>query len=321
MAITNHFRAVITVLALALAAVLLVLVGLRTEPAQAQSSNEGDTECVGTLPPGIYYGNVVVPEGQSCTIQGSEVRGNVLVREGGRLLLQRSTVRGDAKAVADGVIISVADDSTVLGNVEVLRNSFLSVEQNTLRGTSPDGALLGLRGDVKAGENSFLGARDSTILGNVVGDKANRVDIIDFPTIPGASVVGKNFVHKEGAEGFVRICGTTVEDGNIEIEKLGAHQVFVGDEAFCSGFGRGNTVLKGDIKVWENTIRALGVDQNRVPQGNVQVFKNVGEGPKTVQFNTVGKDLQCFENTPPFLGRPNVATKAERQCFATPAAP
>ena len=82
--------------------------------------------------------------------------------------------------------------------------------------------------------------------------------------------------------------------------------------------GKGR-VLKGDIQVRENTIapfvRSLGVDNNFVLQGNVQVFKNAGEGRKTVQNNQVGKDLQCFENTPPFVGGPNVAQKREGQCF------
>lgn len=312
MTIPSRYRVTVLALALVLAAGLLALVvGLRAGPAQAQSS--GDTPCVGVLPPGVYDGNVVVPEGELCQILGSEVRGNILVREGGGLFLVSSTVLGDVKGVADDVFIRVADNSTILGNVEVLRNSRLEVWFNTLRGTSPDGAPLGLRGDVKVGENSTLDVLDSTILGNVVGDKARNVQVV-------SSTVGKNIVHKESTGPVVFICGTTVEEGNIEIEKLQSIFVTVGDEEFCSGFGGGNLVLKGNIKVSENNlisaiIGGIRVDQNSVPEGNIQVFKNTGEGPKTVQNNVVGKNLQCFENSPPFVGGPNFAQKAEGQCF------
>jgi hypothetical protein len=317
MTIPNRYRVTVLALAMVLAASLLtlvVVVGLRAGPAQAQSS--GDTECAGTLPPGVYDGNVVVPPGASCTLLSVQVKGNILVREGGILTLQFSTVLGDVKAVADGVSIDVEGNNTILGNVVVLRNSDLALLRNGLQGTSPDGAPLGLRGDVRAGQNSTILAADIIILGNVVGDKTSQVVVI-------SSTVGKNIVLKEGTGAGALICGTTVEEGNIEIKKLQSDDLLVGDEELCArNFGGGNLVLKGGIKVSGNTITGeLGVDQNSVPEGNIQVFKNTGEGTKTVQFNEVGKNLQCFENSPPFVGGPNVAQKAAGQCFATPPAP
>jgi hypothetical protein len=90
---------------------------------------------------------------------------------------------------------------------------------------------------------------------------------------------------------------------------------------FNCGPSGGNTLSKGNIKVEENTVTSvfgfgagLRVDQNRVA-GDLQVFKNRGPAQKTVQGNTVGENLQCKKNSPPFVGGPNAAKKAEGQCF------
>jgi hypothetical protein len=76
-----------------------------------------------------------------------------------------------------------------------------------------------------------------------------------------------------------------------------------------------NTV-GGNVKVEDNVIGAAGmsVAGNQVT-GNMGVFKNSGDGAKQVVANTVGQNLQCFDNTPPFLGGPNAAGKAEGQCL------
>ena len=46
----------------------------------------------------------------------------------------------------------------------------------------------------------------------------------------------------------------------------------------------------------------------------MQVFKNSGAGQKIVRGNTVAQDLQCKENTNPFIGGPNTAGDKEDQC-------
>jgi hypothetical protein len=112
----------------------------------------------------------------------------------------------------------------------------------------------------------------------------------------------------------VFVCGTTLTDGNIVVEKSRNGTVAVGSSLeICPG----NHVPKGNILVQENVIPALeamAVNRNTVG-GNVQVFKNRGEGPKTVLDNAVSQDLQCKENDEPFIGGPNLADKAEGQCF------
>ena len=94
----------------------------------------------------------------------------------------------------------------------------------------------------------------------------------------------------------------------------------IGDDVNCNGLGGGNILRNGNIKVEENTTTtAFGVDQNIVDQntvgGNLQVFKNRGLGPKSVQGNVVADTVACFHNDPPFVGDPNVAPNREGQCF------
>jgi hypothetical protein len=263
----NHFRLLAAVLALALAVAAVALMGLRSEPAQAQSTsndessnqssntntntstntsnntssgeNRGDARCVGTLPPGVYQ-NVTVPEGQTCDLTNSTVRGNV-----------------------------------------------------------------------KALENSKLFAADNIVLGNIEGDKAEVMDLR-------RNTVGGNIDIKEGEtndpEDDVQVFANILPNGDIKVEKM-TGEIEVGVTripAFA------NIVPKGNIFVQENLPVAgpegLEVSTNSVGE-NLQVFKNRGDAPKIVQNNTVGENLQCFENDPPFVGGPNIAQKAEGQCF------
>lgn len=233
-----------------------------------------------------------------------------------------------ASALATALLFGACRDATEPVAVEGSGGSGNDTEcVGTLSGTFdnivvPPGAACFLQaatvnGDVKALENSRLFLRSVTVRGNVEGDKADRVDIIQLTNAPRNLVLGSIQV-KEGA-GFARVCGTDLPNGNIQIQKMGTFVLIGGLQ--CSGFGGGNTLARGNIKVEENnivsslpTLPELDIRDNSVG-GNVQVFKNMGPGLKTVQTNTVREDLQCFENGPPFVGGPNAAGKAEDQCF------
>jgi len=162
-----------------------------------------------------------------------------------------------------------------------------------------------VKGSVKALENSRLFGYSNTVLGNVIGDKAEVV-VFNSSTVRENIDIKEGEVNDRGRD--VDIFRTTVQEGNIKIEKM------TGDIAV-----EASRVLKGDIQVFDNIIigRFLGLENllSNVGQ-NFQVFKNTGPGDKMVVGNTVGENLQCFENTPPFLGGPNEAQKAEGQCTA-----
>jgi hypothetical protein len=111
----------------------------------------------------------------------------------------------------------------------------------------------------------------------------------------------------------VFVCGARLSKGNIAVEKSNGTVAVGSSVAVCPG----NDVAHGNVMVQENLIPApevLAVDRNTVG-GNVQVFKNRGNGMKTVMGNVVRENLQCKENDPPFVGGPNLAGKAEEQCF------
>jgi hypothetical protein len=183
--------------------------------------------------------------------------------------------------------------SRVKGNVKVLRGASLFSSDNTIGGN--------VEGDGPA----FVGSAGDTIGGNF--------------TVTGAT--GPGFEFQEFSLN-VFVCGALLPEGNITVKESVNGTIAVGSTIdACPG----NVVAKGNIKVEDNLItappEALAVQRNTVG-GNIQVFKNRGEGEKFVTENTVRQNLQCKENDQPFAGSPNVARNAEGQCTAAaPAGP
>ena len=192
----------------------------------------------------------------------------------------------------------------------------------------PEGAFCTLqgavvRGNVKVLRDARLQANASTIGGNVEGDNARGV-LLQF-----SSSVGGNFQVKGGApfnvSGFdinVRVGGDAKVEENrgttfIDAATVGGNIEVIKSTGFIEV--EFNTV-GGNIKVEDNSPTGMTVLGNRV-EGNMQIFKNRGAFVKQVVFNRIEQDLQCFENDPPFLGGPNVANKAEGQCFLGPLPP
>jgi hypothetical protein len=188
-----------------------------------------------------------------------------------------------------------------------------------------------VRGNVKALQDSRLRvAAGSNVRGNVEGDKADIVQVSN-------STVRENISIKEGgpaaapALGFqfcqlgtnppnpptpceALVINSTIEDGNIQIEKM--H----GDTLVRSNGLLSMSPIGGNVLIYENFVpagQAFSIDSNSVSQ-NVQVFKNKGPVGKIVGANTVGENLQCFENDPPVFSFLNVARQAQGQCTAAP---
>jgi hypothetical protein len=168
-----------------------------------------------------------------------------------------------------------------------------------------------VEGNVKALRNSRLVMHNVHVEGNVDGIQVQAIAITAVPL--GLGSVGGNIQIKESdvfAPGagnvFIEINSIEVLTGNIQIEKNAMNEIAINN----------NSVLKGNVKIEENTVVFVhNIRDNRVAQ-NVQIFKNRGLPAVTaVQNNFVGADLQCFENSGPFVGGPNSARKAEGQCF------
>ena len=238
----------------------------------------------------------------------------------------RVTVLALAMVLAAGLLAVVlakpawADDHTCVGqatgtfdNVVVPSGARCTLSNSTVKG------------NVKALENSGLVINNgSKIGGNVEGDKADLVQIRDGTTVHG------NVLIKEGGPALVPPAGallcsgggpltpcevalvnSTIEGGNTQVEQM-TGDVAIGDNIF-----QGTVIGKGNLKAEQNFIppgNLFQIELNVVAQ-NLQVFKNTGPGFKQVVNNTVGQELQCFENDPTFVGGPNTEEKAQGQCF------
>jgi hypothetical protein len=178
-------------------------------------------------------------------------------------------------------------------------------------------------GNVKALEASRLSINRSTVHGNVETEKSDIFQILfstvrqqvsikgGGPAAPPAPLFnvcgfGIDFTPCE-----VLILATTVEEGNVHIEKMAGSIVI-----------QALSVPLGNVKIEENSIEVpeLFLLDNATVGQNVQIFKNTGAGNKFVQNNRVGENLQCFENDPPFVAQFNMARQAEGQC-ASPVVP
>jgi hypothetical protein len=208
---------------------------------------------------------------------------NVVVPENTGCILFASTVRGNVKALS-GSSLS-ASLNQIAGNVEAVRGSSLSLGGNQIAG------------NLEAKAPRWVGSQGDRIGGNFAVADA---------TGPGLSFPPLSL--------NVFVCGTSLPSGNLLVQKSRNGTVAVGSpNPICPG----NDVPRGNILVQENLLPAsegLFVDRNAVG-GNLQVFKNRGEGPKSVLDNVVRQNLQCKENDEPFVGGPNLAPKAEGQCF------
>lgn len=166
-----------------------------------------------------------------------------------------------------------------------------------------------IRGSVKALQHADLFMGDVQVGGNVEGDKAAFVQMLGG-FVNGSIIVKEGVSPTQGCGVFVS--DVVVGEGNVQVEKMTTQCLHVEDVR----------MLKGNIKVEENNVAPHPVPavfhlrvSNNVGAVNIQIFKNRGLAPKTVQ-NNQARLLQCFDNDPPFVGGPNPATPQEEgQCF------
>jgi hypothetical protein len=110
--------------------------------AGAPEASADDTICTGSLG-AITVDDLVVPDGATCTLNGTQVDGNVVVKTGATLRAQYIDVNGNIDADGHHAVI-VTNYSTVGGSIQVRRgnraviyrvqvNGNVQVEQNTGR--------------------------------------------------------------------------------------------------------------------------------------------------------------------------------------------
>jgi hypothetical protein len=162
-----------------------------------------------------------------------------------------------------------------------------------------------LSGYLKAFAGSRLVSINNRIDGNVEALGAAFVHL-------DRDVVGGNIhiLHGPGqTANFLsyRVMEVTVPEGHVHI--IGNE----GDILFMR-----NRVQKSHIKIQDNVIPALLNIFSNEAGTHMEVSQNTGPGSKFVQFNTAGRRISCFGNTPPFFGLPNTAPELEGQCGVPP---
>lgn len=247
-----------------------------------------DQACVGVLPPGTYQ-NVFVPPGAACILNSSVLTGNLRALEGSRL---------------------IANFNTIAGNVEGLRAARLDVRFGTVGGNV----------EIKEGAGDPTTSLDYVVFG-VTLDEGN-VHVVKNTSghvFVDVNLLRRGNIHLEDNRNVPRLqaFNNRLNAGNVHVVKNSADSVFVDANLLRTG----NMKLEDNssvtiLRAFNNTLN----DPTLGTGGNLQVFKNTGPSNKFVQANTVRQNVQCKENTPPFVGTPNTTIdgKLEDQCGVPP---
>jgi hypothetical protein len=138
-------------------ALVVVLVGLGVLSG-GTAAYAMDRECVGTIGAVTVNDNLTVPEGATCSLEGTRVRGNVDVEEGATLLATGASVLGNVDG--DGAAGVSLSDSLVGGRIQIVRGGTGSVLGSTVRG------------DLVFSENAdAVEASDNLIRGSLQADR------------------------------------------------------------------------------------------------------------------------------------------------------
>jgi hypothetical protein len=192
------------------------------------------TECIGTIG-AVTVGDVFVPDGKACRLDGTKVTGGVTVGAGSALETSRAdihdslTLNSSGRVLSDATIVQGDLVSTGTGIIS-LTNSMV-VQQVTVQ------------------QNTTFSATGLVVGGNLKGTEVNRFDLTD-------GFVGGSFA-ADGAFGGSRFCGNKVF-GNAEIRNSGA-AIEIGGSGSCAGnrFYENVTVQGNvaDITISNNNIR------------------------------------------------------------------
>lgn len=210
--------------------------------------------------------------------------------------------------VVEGGYECVGNVTGTFDNIVVPPDAFCTLSNSTVNG------------DIRALDRSRLFMINMSIAGDIEGNRAENVQLVAINDA--RNLVGGSIRIRDGGEGAF-ICGTDLSNGSIEVERMTGFGdqngfVHIGGSICEGGYGGGNTLPNGDIRVHDNTHPENGIGLQITGNsvgGDLRVTNSQGPGEKLVQNNLVGGTLACSENEAPFLGGPNVAGAAEGQCF------
>lgn len=153
--------------------VILVAVAALVLPAPAAADDE---TCTGTIGAQTVDGNVIVPDGESCALDGTVVTGNVLVGVGATLDASDASIDGNIQDDNNDAGDVAVTDSAVGGNVQLEQGAGATIVRTNIDGDlqlesneqalEADGNTIG--GNLQANQNTGgLTITDNTIGGNL----------------------------------------------------------------------------------------------------------------------------------------------------------
>jgi hypothetical protein len=253
---------------------------------------------MGTLPPGTYQ-NVIVPVGQTCTINNSKITGNITALEKSRLMANNNDVAGNIQA--DKAIRVFISGGSVGGGISIVEG--------------PGDEILGFPFDydirlVRLARDIYLSKNRGFIFVTENVLPTGNITAVENVTDVGTNPQAQLNINANDIGGNLHVIKNT---GRILIEGNTLPRDLLSPTA-----GTGNIKIEDNfIRAGQNMRIAFNGRTANVPAGipqNLQVFNNFGEGAKTVLNNTASESIQCKENTPPFAAAGNVAPRREGQC-------
>ena len=225
------------------------------------------TSCVGEGGAVTVPGDLVVPAGKACWLNGTTVEGNVRVAAGADLIVDGATFKGTVAVAKDGYIDTT--DTTITKNVTA-NNAFGSY----FYGSNVGGAV-NAQADEGSEQDGFVYAVDSKVTGRVNAAVPGEV-VIDGSQVGGAltgqgtryldvynSTIGGKLMVAGNEEGSVfcesEVYGDASYTGNSDTLQLGGD----GPLAPCSG----TSYWGGNVDVSNNT--ATVVVSNNIVRGNL----------------------------------------------------
>lgn len=231
------------------------------------------TRCTGVAGAVTVPNNLVVPRGQSCTLEGTTVTGDVRVQAGADLALEGATVTGNVVVVDDGFADVVG--SSIGGSVTGRNHFGIFLEDSTVAGSisqrNPAGNELSpfvftLGADVAGAIDSRAGQvllESSTVGGDLFSQRGEYTDVVDS-VVSGALTVRANSLGSLVCES--ELYGPALFEANGGTLQIGGG----GAVAPCDGA----SFWGSDVSFVSNTATDTGLDvSNNIVAGSLS-----GEG-------------------------------------------
>ena len=142
-----------------------------------------DAICQGSIG-AVHVANLIVPQGASCTLNGTRIDGNIKVDSGASLTAQQVTVNGNVQA--EGASFVGVFGSTIGGSIQIRQGGSASIESVSVIGDiqfeSNNGALSAIGNQVGGNIQVFKNLAGITISNNTVNGNLQCKENNSVPT-------------------------------------------------------------------------------------------------------------------------------------------